>query len=226
MINSSLDQYRALLARQQSLYQQQHKRLSRRVHDDISQHLTLLSLQLSLALSDAKPPANWSQMCQQWSNLVQEMGQNLRSIINEIQPRIIDDLGLGAALQWYVNSSPSGVQCQLLLPRQPASLAPVAANELFAICRDIVSDLLAPNGIKQAVIELEQSHDQLRLHVRVGGKHPDLAPLVSKTLDALSIHERLFCVDGGIDVNEHAANGLAITLSIPATTRHAVSHAA
>jgi signal transduction histidine kinase len=225
MVNTSLIQCRALLARQQLLHQQQHKRLARRIHDDISQQLTLLSLQLSLAMSDPKPPANWTQSCKQWSALVLDLGQNLRELINELQPRILDELGLGAALQWYVHSCPHGVHCKLLLPAHPAALPPSAANELFAICRDIVSEILAPNGITEAAIEVEQTHDLLRLRMCVHDKNPALATLASKALDALSIHERLFCVDGSAETQQDPSKGWTITLSLP-VSRQPVSHAA
>lgn len=225
MVNTSLNQFRALMARQQLLQQQQHKRLGRRIHDDVSQHLTLLSLQLSLALSDEKPPANWHQTCQQWSDIVLELGQNLRTIMNELQPRVIDDLGLGAALQWYAQSTPNGVRCKLLLPHQPAVLPASSADEIFAICRDLVSEFLAPNGVTEATIALEQTNNQLRLHLRVNEKNPALASLAAKALDALSIHERLFCVDGRVEVHEDSVKGLLITLSLP-TSRPPVSRAA
>jgi signal transduction histidine kinase len=225
MINSSLIQYRALLARQQLLHQQQHKQLARRIHDDISQQLTLLSLQLSLAQSDPNPPDDWMQNCKEWSALVLELGQNLRNIINELQPRILDEFGLAAALQWYVHTSPKGVRCKLLLPRDPVALPPCAANELFAICRDIVSEVFAPNGITEATIELEPAADLLRLHLRPQEKNPELEPLVSKALDALSVHERLFCLDGCLETHQDAAKSLTITLVLP-VSRQLASNAA
>jgi two-component system sensor histidine kinase UhpB len=225
MIDSSLIQYRALLARQQLLQQQQHKRLARRIHDDISQKMTLLALQLSLALTDSKSQANWSQNCKQWSALVLDLGHNLRNIINELQPRIMDDLGLAAALQWYVNSCPKGMRCKLLLPEVPVALPPIAANELFAICRDIVSEFFSPNGITEATLALEQRNDVVRLLLRADQERPAQAPLISQALDALSIHERLFCLDGSIETHQDPAKGLAITLSLPAS-RQAVSDAA
>jgi two-component system, NarL family, sensor histidine kinase UhpB len=225
MINSSLMQYRALLARQQLLHQQQQKRLARRIHDDISQQLTLLALQLSLANSDPKSQANWAQNCKQWSTMVLDLGQHLRSIINELQPRIIDELGLAAALQWYVNTCPKGIHCKLLLPEAPVALPPIAANELFAICRDIVSEIFAPNGITEATFALEQTHDQVRVHLRTPQQDTLLMPLISQGLDALSIHERLFCLDGAVKTHQDSAEGLAITLSLP-TSQQAVSHAA
>jgi two-component system sensor histidine kinase UhpB len=225
MLNSSLIQYRALLARQQLLHQQQQKRLARRIHDDISQQLTLLALQLSLATSDPKSQANWAQHCKQWSALVLDVGQNLRSIINELQPRIIDELGLAAALQWYVNTCPKGIHCKLLLPEAPVALPPFAANELFAVCRDIISEIFSPNSITEATFALELTHDQVRLHLRTPQQDALLMPLISQGLDALSIHERLFCLDGAVTTHQDAANGLAITLSMP-QSQQAVSHAA
>ncbi len=225
MVDTSLIQCRALLARQQLLHQQQHKRLARRIHDDISQQLTLLSLQLSLAQMDSKPPPNWAQTCQKWSAMVLALGQNLRHIINELQPRVLDDLGLAAALQWYVHSRPNGVNCELLLPKQPVVLPPSSANELFAVCRDIISDVFAPNGIKEAGIEVEPACDTIRLHLHSNENNPALEPLVSKALDALSIHERLFCVDGSIETHQDPAKGLVITISMP-MSRQSVSRAA
>jgi signal transduction histidine kinase len=225
MVNTSLNQYRALMARQQLLHQQQHKRLSRRIHDEVSQQLTLLSLQLSLARTEEDPPANWGHMCQQWAGLVLELGQNLRIIINELQPRIMDDLGLGAALQWYAHSNPKGVHCALVLPHQPANLPASAANELFSICRDIVNEFLAPNGIKETTITLEQTEEMVRLQVRVSETNAALATTASKVLDALSANERMFCVDGGVEIQEDAVKGLEINLTIPAS-RQPVSHAA
>jgi signal transduction histidine kinase len=225
MIDSSLIQHRALLARQQLLHQQQHKRLARRIHDDISQKMTLLSLQLSLALTDAKTQANWTQHCKQWSALVLDLGQNLRNIVNELQPRILDEFGFAAALQYYVHSSPKGVHCKLLLPEAPVALPPIAANELFAICRDIISEVFGPHGITEAILAVEQTHDLVRLHLRTSQQDPAMEPLISKALDALSIHERLFCLDGSVQTQQDAAEGLAITLSMP-VSRQAASQAA
>jgi two-component system sensor histidine kinase UhpB len=216
MTNTPLIQARALLARQQLLQQQQNKRLARRIHDDICQHMTLLTLQLSMSSSHSTPPANWAQSCKDWSALVMNLGQNLRSIMNELQPRIVDEMGLGAALQRFACSSPHGINCDLLLPAEPVNLPPTAANEVFAICRDLFSELLAPNGITDAIIELEQSGEVLRLQVRPSDPNSTLAPLVAAALDSLSIHERLFCMDGTVETQEDPEKGLTISLSMPA----------
>lgn len=66
MANTSYMQVRALLARQELLNQRLHKRLARGIHDEISQKMTLLALQLSLAASEDSAPANWAAKCKGW----------------------------------------------------------------------------------------------------------------------------------------------------------------
>jgi signal transduction histidine kinase len=225
MLNTPLIQSRALLARQQLLQQQQHKRLARRIHDEISQDLTLLSLQLSLALMDPNPPGDWPKTCKEWSGMVVELGHRLRDILSELQPRILDELGLAAALQWYAHAAPDGVTCHLLLPDEPVALLPSAANELLSICRDIIKEALVPNGVTEVTLQLEQRGDLVRLHLRADEKGAQQEPVLAEALDALSIHERLFCVDGGMETNSEPGRGLALVLCVP-LSRQAVPHAA
>jgi signal transduction histidine kinase len=215
MINTSLIPYRALLARQQLLHQHQHKRLASRIHDEICQQLTLLSLQLSLATATSKPPENWTQQCQQWSSMVLALGRSLRDIMNELQPQILDELGLAAALQWFADSYSDRIDCHLVLPETIEEVPPATANELFSVCRDVVNEIFASNGIKNMTIALEQTHDALRLHLRANQEKLELASLASKALDSLSVHERLFCVDGSVETQHDPVKGLVITLSVP-----------
>ena len=224
-LNTSLVQCRALLARQHLHQQQQHKRLARRIHDDIVQSLTLLSLQLSLAQMDGKAPANWAQSCKQWSDTILQLGQKLREITNELRPRILDELGLAAALQRYAQSSPKGLACRLVVDGDAVALAPSAANELFSISRDVIELVLTPNGVTALTIRLEQTRDLLRLHLCADKKSASQAPVASKAPDALSIHERLFCLDGGVEINQEPGRGLTVILAVP-VSREAVSHAA
>jgi signal transduction histidine kinase len=187
--------------------------------------LTLLSLQLSLALTSSKPPEDWEKQCQQWSAMVLKVGHNLRYIIDELQPQILDEFGLSAALQWFAESSPEGIECRVVMPETPEAIPPATANEIFAICRDIVHEVFASSGTKKLTIAVEQSHDLVRVRLRADEENSELTASASRTLDALSVHERLFCVDGSVETQEDPANRLVITLSVP-NCRQPVSHAA
>jgi signal transduction histidine kinase len=217
MVNTSLIQVRALLARQQMLNQQQHKRLARKIHDDISQKMTLLALQLSLASSENRPPADWSGDCKDWASLVMELGQSVREIINELQPRILDEFGLGAALRSFAHSSAKNISCSFIEPDEDISIPPLAANELFGICREIITDILVPAGVASVEIELEQKEGAALLHLRVNGNGIEQESITEKALDALAMHERLLCLDGTAELHQSADISSIVTLSVPAS---------
>jgi two-component system, NarL family, sensor histidine kinase UhpB len=219
MVNTSLIQFRALLARQHALQQQHHRRLARKIHDDVNQTLTLLALQLSLATLEQGPPANWTKKCQDWNRKIMELGEVMREISNELRPRVLDDLGLVAALQWFANSNPEGIACQLSTTPEPVTLPPYANNELFSLCREIVTDVFAPNGVTQMAIELQQTADLLRLQLAVRTVKPGSEPLTFQALDGLSIHERLACIDGSAVVDQQLGTGFAVTLSVQSARR-------
>jgi signal transduction histidine kinase len=221
--HTSLIPYRALLERQQLVYQHQQERLGRRIHDEICQELTLLSLQLSLAT--CQQPENWAQQCQQWSSMVLKLGRNLRNIINELQPQVLDEFGLIEAIQWLAHSCPEGVQCHLRLPQTIEPMPPVTGNEVFAICRDIVNEAFVANDVKKMTIAMEQTSDLLQLHLRTDQENPELASLASRTLEDLAAQERLFCLEGSVRIHHDSATELAITICVP-IARQSVPNAA
>ena len=217
MVNTSLIQFRALLARQQLLNQRQHKRLARRIHDEVSQKLTLMALQLSIA-ADNKQPAAWARHCKEWSQLIVDLGQTVRDITNELQPRILDEFGLVAALQWFSQSVAEEIPCTFTMPKEEIVLPPFAANELFGVCREIVMEVLAPHGVPHVEIELEQTEGVLRLHLRSGAKEGAPGRITESALDDLAIHERLLCLDGAAELTWSPETGSVVTLSVPAQT--------
>ena len=219
MVNSSLIQLRTLLARQHLLQQQHQRRLAGKIHDDVSQKLTTLSLELSLATVEPETAACWAEKCQEWNGMVLELGTALREITNQLCPRILDDMGLVPALQWFARSCPEGISCQLSAPEEPVALPPFAANEVFTLCREIVTDFFAPNGVTEMSAELEQPGELLLIHLRVLEFKPGSDPRTLEALDALSIHERLACVDGAAVIDEQPGRGFAVTLSVQTARR-------
>jgi two-component system NarL family sensor kinase len=178
-----------------------------------------------MAALNQNPPADWSQKCNEWNSMIVELGAVLREITDELRPRILDDLGLVAALQCFASSRPQGISCHLAIPDEPVTLPPFAANELFSICREIVAEVFAPTGVTGMSIELDQTDGLVRLQLRVQTTQPGSEPLTFQALDPLSVHERLACVDGAAVIEQRQGREFAVTLSVRAA-RHSVCTAA
>jgi len=211
-------QARSLLERQQSLNQQQHKLLARKIHDEISQKMTLLALQLSLASSQNSPPDNWADNCREWAALVLELGQSVREVTNELQPRIFDEFGLADALRGFALSSAKELCCccTFIGPDENVSLRPFVANELLGICREIVADILVPAGVARVEIELEQRDETAILHLRANDDELGQERLTEEALNIIALNERLLCLDGAAELTYSPDTGSVVTLSVPA----------
>jgi signal transduction histidine kinase len=224
MMNTALTQVRMLLERQQLLNQQQHKRLARKIHDEVNQKMTLLALQLSL-MSESGPPEDWAASCKEWATLVMELGQSIREITNELQPRILDAFGLSPALRWFAQGSAKDLccYCTFIAPNENVSLEPFAANELFGICREIIADIFVPAGVARVEIELEEQDGAVRLHLRANDDALGQDRIDEGTLEDIAVNERLHCLDGTAELSYSAHTGSVVTLSVPANRPMACS---
>lgn len=210
MVNTSLSETRTDAERQELLNQTFRKRLARKIHDDISQKLTLLSLQLSLAATEEAPPANWSTTCEEWGDLVMDLGQAVRQILTNLEPRVTDELGLLRALHSLSQSLTGKIHCTLHAPAQPISLPPRVGEELFLLCREIVTDILIPGKAPSVEFKLEQKDGSVAVQVRAAGF------LTEYAMETICARQRLQCLDGTVALNTSESALTIVTFSVPA----------
>jgi signal transduction histidine kinase len=215
MVNTSLTRAEEILEHQQALLGRQTKRLARRIHDDVSQKMTLLSLQLSLAGADEAAPADWAKSCQAWSDMVMELGQTIREITGELRASIVDESGLKAALHRLARTLSTSVDCSFVETKGNVSVPTFVANELFSICQEIATDVLLPAKVSGMEIELEQKDGGICLYLRA--KNPVSGPAVisEKALQAIEVEDRMRCIEGSSQWQQSTENGIVVSLSLP-----------
>ena len=115
-LRTSNNALRALWANLQSVREEERARIAREIHDDLGQCLTVLKINLarldgSLVKEGREAPATLKSAIRQVDSALKAV----RRIIAELHPVILDELGLGPALEWAVEefSKHSGVPCLL-----------------------------------------------------------------------------------------------------------------
>lgn len=249
-MNTSRLQLRAVLARRQRLTEEQHARLARRIHDDISQKLTLLALQLSLEASEAVPsrleplslpggkkratgvlynslPAGMgptsplAEKCKAWSALVMEIGQAVRDITDVLQPKVVEEFGLVAGLQWYSQALNKEVPCTFTPPEREVMLPRGVGRELFGICWEVVTTIFRAEVTSRVEIQVQQVDGTLTIHLHGNDKDKGGLGDPEQELDLMSITERLLRIGGTVEVSCRPGSGTTVTLCLtPRTRRH------
>lgn len=114
-VRRSREELRELTRHQQTLREDEQKRIAREIHDELGQNLTGLKLGIHLIRKRANGDAIGSQL-EELSSKVDSTIGTVRRIASAIRPSILDDFGLVAALEWQASEfeRTSGVPCSFV----------------------------------------------------------------------------------------------------------------
>lgn len=148
------------------------RRIARDLHDSSGQALTALKLELAgiereLALRNP-------QMARRLSSAIENarlISDELRTISYLLHPPLLDELGLGSALRWYVDGfgKRSGIALKLEL-RGEGRLAPELETTLFRVVQECLINIHRHSGSATASIRLSQENDRIVLEVQDQGR--------------------------------------------------------
>jgi signal transduction histidine kinase len=153
------------LTRQVVLTQEaERKRLSRELHDEIGQALTAVSFNLQ-ALHQLSGNSNVPAPLQDSLNIIEGTLQQVRDLSLDLHPAILDDLGLVAALQWYVERQAERASLTIELNADPleVNLAEDVKTSCFRIAQEALTNILRHAKAKTVQVELHQRKAELEL---------------------------------------------------------------
>jgi len=120
-LQRSFQQLRVLAASLQSPREAERKIVARAIHDEIGHALTAIRIDLSFLLHELQPQDQQSRRAESILKVVDATIQSVRRISTDLRPRISDDLGLIAALEWGAEEyeARTGTKCHLDPPADP-----------------------------------------------------------------------------------------------------------
>jgi two-component system, NarL family, sensor histidine kinase UhpB len=196
------------------------QRIGRELHDDTSQ--ILAASLLSLGLAERQLPAEADAARQALGTargLVQRSLDQLKAVIYDLRPAMLDDLGLAAALRWYVKArvETSGVRVETRIEEAPGRPRPRPRVEI-ALYR------VAQEALANAVKHAQAQRVELGLDVRPGfaaltvfddGSGFDLDDARGRGLGLLSMRERVGQLGGQLNIVTEPGLGTRVYAVIP-----------
>ena len=185
---------RALAARLHAVREEERTRLAREIHDELSGSLTALKMDLSL-LPDraAKDHKSFLEKLRSMSQLIDTTLAQVRTIVTELRPVVLDKLGLIPAMEWQAREfqERSGIACESHLPAEEISLDSDRATAVFRIFQEALTNVARHANASKVVVDLKREAESLILAVRDNGKGIDEAAIhAPDSLGLLGIRER------------------------------------
>jgi len=218
-LKSSRQQLRDLSVRLQTILEEERSRISREIHDELGQQLTILKMELSyLGKQLLQKEDSVEERIESMGALVDTTIKTVRKISTEMRPWVLDDLGLTAAIEWQVEEfkSRTGLRCRFTPRPEEIPLDPGRSPTVFRIFQETLTNIVRHAGADEIAIRLEKRDDHLLLEVRDNGRGITEAEIAnSKSLGLLGIRERALLWGGSVQIRGTPAKGTEVLVKIP-----------
>ena len=217
-----------LLRRLASAQEEEQRRISRELHDQIGQTVTGLSLGLKALEQGLAKGSNAEAATEQvrWlEQLAAQIGRDIHRTASDLRPTAIDDLGIFRAIEAYVAEWQEryGVRVDIQTFGRDNPLPPDVAAVLYRLVQEGLTNVLKHAKASKVSIVLERKADGLALVLEddgIGFDPENFGRNVSGSgqasgLGLSGMKERVALLDGTIAVESAPGKGSTIFVQIP-----------
>lgn len=212
-----------LLQRATAAQEAERKRVARELHDVTGQALTALAIGLKgMTKLVARNPEKAASQFEQLQSISTDALEELRHLISDLRPSHLDDLGLVAALRWYVEqvSQRSDVIVSFSPSGEAYRLPPEMETTLFRIAQEALNNVIKHAAARHAHLSLDYQSDCLNLRIEDDGRGFEasavLRPGAGRAWGLIGIQERVALAGGKVVIHSEPSHGTTILVSVPA----------
>jgi signal transduction histidine kinase len=202
------------------------QRIARELHDATGQSLTALGLGLrgleTRLENDEQPdPALVGQVRELKSFSTNALGE-LKDIIADLRPAILDDMGLAAALKWYVQAYEKRrlIATAFVVQGTPMRLPSEIETVLFRINQEALTNIAKHAAATHVTVTLAFQRAQVQLTIEDDGQGFNPEQALQRTTPGagwglLGMKERASLIGGQVDIHSTPGRGTRITVAVP-----------
>jgi PAS domain S-box-containing protein len=217
-LSSSHAKIRELAGKLMSAQEEERRRISRELHDDLNQKVAALSIMIStithqLALEESLK--NQLEMVHTYSV---EIADGIHRLSHELHPAVLEHVGLPAALRAYVAefSRLEKIRVELTVPEAVEGIPHDAAVCLYRIAQESLRNIVKHSGVDHAEITLTMNDRVVCLHIVDYGSGFDLSSARNNGgLGLASMEERIRLVQGSFRISTQPGGGSKLVATIP-----------
>jgi signal transduction histidine kinase/ABC-type uncharacterized transport system substrate-binding protein len=194
-------------------------RLASEIHDDFSQRLALMALELETAEETIGTAPNEAvQQVHNVLNSASELGADLHTLSHRLHSSTLERLGLVPGIMALCKEFElqQGIEVDFLTDDLPHSVQPDVALCLFRIVQEGLRNLKKHSGAAKAQVRLRRVGDKILVMVSDQGVGFDVHDLESKIgLGVRSMEERANLLGGRFEIHSKPGKGTRIEAWVP-----------
>jgi two-component system, NarL family, sensor histidine kinase UhpB len=219
-LRSSLIQMRQLTQHIEKIREEERLSISRDLHDDLGQALTSIKIDLGI-IKQKITDVEIIKRVNNVTSLVSDAIKSVQRLTGELRPPIIDDLGLEAAIEWYVKefSNRAGINVQLNI-QSGTNISKEASLIVFRIMQESLTNIIRHAKATHVDIDLVKSDGKIEFHISdngVGIKDDDLSS--AQSFGIIGMRERASSLGGTFEISREKNCCTVIQLIFPVNNK-------
>ncbi|RYF95986.1 MAG: PAS domain-containing sensor histidine kinase, partial [Chitinophagaceae bacterium] len=219
-LRESYEEIRRLASHLQDVREEERLIISREIHDQLGQQLTIMKMDINwlkkrtmLAVNDAT-----KEKMDELNLMMDDMIKTVRKIATDLRPSLLDDLGLGAALEWHLSEfeKRAGIDVHYEGLPQELPLSVTIKTGLFRIVQESLTNVARYAKAKKVLVTLKHIDDILSLTIRDDGVGFDPAELATKkSFGIVGMRERSAMMSGKYSILSSPGQGTTVKVIVP-----------
>jgi signal transduction histidine kinase len=199
--------------------EEERKRIARDVHDDYSQRLAMLAIDVEKMAAKVEDSSQGTkQQLFDFYQRISELGADMHSLSHELHSSTLESLGLVAGTKAFCQefAETEHVQVDFAHENVPRGIPADASLCLFRIVQEGLRNVKRHSGANRASVRVEYSGGDLHLTVSDQGKGFDVgSSQVGGGIGIWSMQERLRLIGGRLQVQSHLMKGTRVDAWLP-----------
>ena len=199
------------------------KRVARELHDMVGQALTGLSLTLGSAEAEVgRDPDRMRERLEALRATTSAAIEDVRRLIADLRPSVLDDLGLIQALGWYVENylEKAGIETVAATSGSDVDVPAHLQTALFRVLQEAITNIIKHSQAQNVSIRLDFAESTISGEVRDDGVGFDFEEVQGEELalrgvGLLGMEERINLLGGSFEVSSRPGEGTVVTFQVP-----------
>ena len=203
--------------------EKERRRVSRELHDELGQGLSLLKLRVRSIQQGLGPgPAGIHDAFRETLEDIDTMIENVRRLSRDLSPSILEDIGLWPAVRWLADSfrAHDSIVCSTDIPDMESRFSPEKQILVFRIFQEALTNVAKHSRAEHVRLAVSKDDGNLVCEIHDDGSGFDMTEVRSREamhrgMGLPTMEERTRMLGGALRVWSEPDHGTAITVTFP-----------
>ena len=225
-LRKARERYRQLARQTLVAQEEERKRIARELHDETSQALSGLALQLQALVDMAEMSGShdteFITRLKKVQSLAVQVHSEISRLIADLRPALLDTLGLVPAIRKYAETSlhPLDINVLVELKGDERRLPTEVEAGLFRFAQGAIGNIAQHSRAKNATIVLEYGDDDLLVRINDDGEGFDVSKITDveesgRGRGVFSMKERVALLGGVCSIESQPGQGTTVWARVP-----------